>query len=206
MCKSQTLRIFVAALISAPACADLVSMDWLTQGDALITYDTNTGLYWLNTSYTSGSDRTIATQYTYSKIESRIHNNSDVLFGFRHATLAEVNTLFTNAGLLLIGDGYQSGAYATPTQTTRFVTLLGTTLQTTRRADVMGFTSANCSQVNDPQCPITTGNENFRVYASAGYDSLNRTYADLVAGYQIPDNYKINVGHFLVIEYFPTRH
>jgi len=70
--------------------ADLVEEDLFTLGDGLITYDTNTGLYWL--------DLTVTTNLSYNDVLNEI-NEGGSLEGFWYATTADIDTLQVSAGL-----------------------------------------------------------------------------------------------------------
>ena len=56
MNKSRLLGALCACLIFPPVIvsADLISVDWKTPGDGLITRDTNSGLEWLDLTVTVG--------------------------------------------------------------------------------------------------------------------------------------------------------
>lgn len=71
-------------------------------GDALLTYDDDTGLEWLDLTYTTG--------LSYLEINDAWIGSGDPLWGFRHANPSEVETLFVNAGVDPIN---ASSAYGT---------------------------------------------------------------------------------------------
>lgn len=76
--------------------AVLVERDWLTEGDALITYDTSTGLEWLDIPATSN--------IPYNDVIIRI-NTLIEYDGFTFATKQQVITFFNSGKLLEFFDG-----------------------------------------------------------------------------------------------------
>jgi hypothetical protein len=190
--------------------AELVSIDWLDAGDGLITYDTNAGLYWLDVSYSPlVSDEGGSTEHTYDSIKICTEDPSDILFGFRHATIYEVEELFINAGLLITNDGfYHTGSEATPIATSNLIELIGVTYESSntdgsiRRQYFRGYTSTLCGDFSDPGCPANTDNE--LVISAVGIDYLNRTYAELAYDHAPSDHYFFNTGHFLISKNNPA--
>ena len=77
----------LSLLFSLPAPAALIAHDLLAPGDALMTYDSDTNLEWL--------DLTLTKNQSYTGVEASIYFTNH---GFRHATTDEVTTLFENAG------------------------------------------------------------------------------------------------------------
>lgn len=72
--------------------SDLSSKDWKSSGDNLITYDSSTGLEWLDLSQTLGN--------------SILDTEQEVFFGeFRWATLSEIDGILDAA---LYGNGYRN--------------------------------------------------------------------------------------------------
>jgi len=67
----------VFAILASVSHAQLLTMDWLSKGDGLLTYDTITGLYWLDTSFTAGGDAVTSAKFTYGKIEARTKSAGD---------------------------------------------------------------------------------------------------------------------------------
>jgi hypothetical protein len=65
-------------------------MDLYTAGDKLITWDQNTGLYWL--------DLTVTQNLSYNDVFAQTSAGGS-LYGFRYATVAQVDGLQTSAGL-----------------------------------------------------------------------------------------------------------
>ena len=88
------MKHFLIALIlgavSSGASAELLSTDWQTASDDLITQDTVTGLLWLDVSETYGTPfDTVSAEFgTGGQFE-----------GFRYATDAEVENLWSNFGI-----------------------------------------------------------------------------------------------------------
>lgn len=194
----------VFSLYLSSANAALSSVDWQTANDGLLTRDTVTGLEWLDLSFTAvGTDRNAALNNTIAKIQNRLQNPSDILYGFRYASIGEVQSLFIDAGLLITDSGYQAGVNATPKQTSDFISLLGATflpgeLNGSFRRDLFGFTATVCADLNDSHCPSNASNSDDFAVSGAGFDYLNRTYADLVIDHTDPNSYRFNTGHFLV--------
>ncbi|MEJ2611553.1 MAG: hypothetical protein P8179_16085 [Candidatus Thiodiazotropha sp.] len=81
---------FVLAFITS-ANAALISQDLSASGDGLITYDSATGLSWLDAPLTAGR--------TYAEVASGFGGYT-TNFGFRYATEEEVTVLFSNAGVV----------------------------------------------------------------------------------------------------------
>lgn len=93
----KKMLVLALSLISSSAFADLVSKDFLTVGDGLITHDTVSGLYWLDLTYTStGPNKN--QQNSYLSIQQKNQSLGNPLFGFRHATIHEVKDLYISAG------------------------------------------------------------------------------------------------------------
>ena len=86
--KKLILSLTLTAL-SPLGFASVSSVDWKTTNDALLSYDSQSGLYWLDLTYTESE--------TVSQVNNRL-NNTD-LTGFRYATIGEVIGLFANAGI-----------------------------------------------------------------------------------------------------------
>ena len=91
-------RLFLSAacacllLVSWNAHSSLVSEDWKTTGDNLITLDTITGLEWLDLTET----RNISRDYVLTQFGS-----GGEFAGYRYATSAEVVDLWSNFGINL---------------------------------------------------------------------------------------------------------
>lgn len=78
-----------AAFFSINANAAILSTDWQTAGDNLVTRDTTTGLEWLDLSVTSGR--------TYDDIAANLGAGQE-FDGWRYATGAEISDLWTSFG------------------------------------------------------------------------------------------------------------
>jgi hypothetical protein len=89
-------------VLTATANATLTSSDWQNAGDGLLTIDSDTGLQWLDWSYTANR--------SYNDVSSLLGDGSE-FEGFRYATEAEMRTLYTNAGAVFIAqiDGSDLG-------------------------------------------------------------------------------------------------
>ncbi len=75
------------AIASTSVNAELVSYDWLTEGDGDVSLDTETGLLWLDLDVTGG--------LYYNSVDSYLENDSRYE-GFRFATADEVRELADN--------------------------------------------------------------------------------------------------------------
>ena len=190
-------RLSFALFVTLPTMshAALVGVDWKTTNDQLLTYDNQTSLYWLDTRYTASISN------NFDIVKARTKDKSDELNGFRHATLEEVNTLFTNGGLhvTLEGTKWESGSDATPNQTQSFLQMLGETFSVgndpTKESRIFGYTSTTCSEITSTRC--STGTE--VVISSVGLDWLDRTFATLVWNHADKKvDYPPNTGHFLL--------
>jgi hypothetical protein len=89
--KSKILGLLAVGLLAGPllAKASLVSTDFATAGDGLLTTDTTTGLQWLDFSATRGLS-----------VNSVLGGAGGWIGSFRYATSAEIIVLFGNAGLV----------------------------------------------------------------------------------------------------------
>jgi hypothetical protein len=102
MFKSLAMRGW-RALIAASAfllaetsgSAAIIQTDFATPGDNLLALDTDTGLEWLRV--------TATINISYNTLVSTHLAPGGIYEGFAHATLAQVTTLFTNAGIDVIG-------------------------------------------------------------------------------------------------------
>ena len=90
----STLKAFsvaVALTLSNSVSATIMSVDWETAGDNLITRDTTSGLDWLDVSYTSG--------VSYNAFQSNVSSGGE-LTGFRVATFSEIDSLLASANVI----------------------------------------------------------------------------------------------------------
>jgi hypothetical protein len=84
MKKSRLLDIVLVTatlLLSNYSSAAIISTDWQVEGDGLITHDTDTGLEWLDLTFTAN--------LSYNFVDTQL-NVGGLLEGFRYATSAEV--------------------------------------------------------------------------------------------------------------------
>lgn len=77
----------LALQLALPASAALIARDLVAPGDELLTFDTDTGLEWLDLTATQG--------LSFNQAEASSFVSVD---GFRHATTVEVTALFQHAG------------------------------------------------------------------------------------------------------------
>jgi len=77
-------------ILSAQANAILLSVDFISSGDGLLTRDTDTGLEWLDLTATSNAS-----------INDVLNGYGDFISsGFRYASIDELTTLYTNAEIV----------------------------------------------------------------------------------------------------------
>lgn len=88
--KSYFLGAIVLYAISTVANGSLVELDWQAAGDGAITYDTATGLQWL--------DLGASFNRSFDDVSTQLGAGGDFQ-GFRYATEAEVRVLFADAGI-----------------------------------------------------------------------------------------------------------
>jgi len=88
------------ALFSLNASAALVSLDWQTPGDGMITRDTATSLDWLDLTATNNMSR----DYVITQLGS-----GGQFAGMRYATTGEVLNLWSTLGIDLFGGTYYFG-------------------------------------------------------------------------------------------------
>ena len=87
--RAALLALIAVAILGAHrAQAELLEVDLNTPGDALVTRDTDTGLDWL--------DLTESTNLSFDQVEADV--GGFISDGWRHATGAEVCTLFASVG------------------------------------------------------------------------------------------------------------
>ena len=89
--------IMFTSLFVGNASAVLVETDFLIAGDKQLTVDTDTGLEWLD-SADSGTEGK-----TYNEIMSG-YGGFTTTYGFRYATMQELQTLMLNAGISIASD------------------------------------------------------------------------------------------------------
>ena len=99
--SNESMIAFIMAILfsSVVSSASLVANDWHSSGDGLLTYDSVTGLKWLDLSYTFGQTLNGVLGQTAS---------GNPLNGFRMATSAEVLNLYTDAGIHFGDSGYDA--------------------------------------------------------------------------------------------------
>jgi len=86
--KSGILALVL--VLSTNVSAEIISVDWQTTGDNLITYDTTSGLNWL--------DLTETNNLSYEYVSEQF-GSGDQFDGFRYATPEEVINLWANFGI-----------------------------------------------------------------------------------------------------------
>lgn len=95
--KWFAVALFIClGVLPLAADADLISVDWQSAGDNLITQDTDTNLEWLDLTVTMGLTGTQVL---------------DDFSGWRYATLSEINSLFGAAGAVGPYNGWSRDNY-----------------------------------------------------------------------------------------------
>lgn len=96
----RTLTLLLTILTASLSQAALIERDWLAPGDALLTYDPNTGLEWLDVS------QTILSRFSTSRITDEAADDAilqlqpgGALEGFNLASRADVEQLAVSAGV-----------------------------------------------------------------------------------------------------------
>lgn len=118
-----------ALVLSTSVNAALLSLDYVQgSGDNWITYDTETGLDWL--------DVTLTVNQSFDEVRTGTWYQR----GFRHATMEELQALFQHAGTP--DDGFDTSV-TYPTETLELAQLLGPTLIGDSRVTVSGFTGTD---------------------------------------------------------------
>ena len=84
------LLALILSAVSSGVSAALISADWQTTGDNLITLDTVTGLQWLDLTETYGAQ--------FSSVNTELEAGGQFA-GFRYATDAEVINFWSNFGI-----------------------------------------------------------------------------------------------------------
>ena len=82
--------LFAAFAVVNSAAGELVEANWQAADDGKITFDTETGMQWL--------DLTESTDLTVAEVSAEFGSGGD-FEGFRYATSTEVGEFYTNAGL-----------------------------------------------------------------------------------------------------------
>lgn len=123
---ATSILFFLAFMSTSNANAALVSIDLVPgSGDHLVTRDTDTNLDWLNVTLTANQ--------TYDQVRTGIYYSQ----GFRHATIDDLQLLFTHAGL--VNDGFDISV-TQPTEANALTSLLGSTIIGAGRLSTAGFT------------------------------------------------------------------
>lgn len=211
MNKSAALALMV---FSTSAIAELTVSDYLTPFDGLLTHDTKSGLYWLDLNFTSGGDdRAKSLANNFENISKRTTIVGDVLFGFRHATLSEVEELYLNAGMEITYDKKYGNKNIA--ETDQFLSMLGHTKIITPdsgsvRKHQWGWTATTCAQASPIICNSTLSSTfgNIVIAGVSSYKSADLTtetaYASLMDKNIKPTgSLSLNTGHYLVINFHP---
>lgn len=84
--------VLLIIAVAGQASGQLVTRDWKAAGDGLLTYDSNSGLEWLDWTETAGR--------SYDDVAARFGAGGE-FEGFRHATRDESRSLFLSLGMTL---------------------------------------------------------------------------------------------------------
>lgn len=179
------------ALVSASAVnAELLSVDLIAgSGDAQLTRDTESSLDWLDVPLTANQ--------TYDQVRT----GAFYAQGFRHATKAELETLFIHAGIP--DDGFDISV-THPTEALKLMTLLGVTFSSADRSATYGFTGNDyygdlVTTENHPvgsQFPALLGKVDFLDLRSSGLGLVGE--AHFTGGHPLSDEADPSYGSFLV--------
>ena len=175
LCLSLFPQCLMLLAPSVAQASSLIERDYLSPGDALITYDPNTGLEWLDWTETTGlayNDMVLllAPGHTYD--------------GWRHATPQEAATLFSNAGLTEINSGNPNPLDVL----LELIQLLGDTGTSNASPSSLGITGETHWSTGSHISAGLYGSEQFAYYGEA----------QTTAGYIPPDSPSIIHGHALV--------
>jgi acetyltransferase-like isoleucine patch superfamily enzyme len=154
----------------------LESRDWNSIGDGLITRDTDTGLDWLDVSYTDNR--------SYNDVFSAINTPGNELYGWRYATLEEVEALWINAGIDTSENDWTSINYQPATD---LINLLGTTN--------IPVSELECTGIVATIIPNSSANYTPRLLTD---DSILQGRAALIGFGAFPDQPTSWIGSYLV--------
>lgn len=182
---------FCITLISASGVkAELLNVDLMDRsGDGQITRDTVSNLDWLDVPLTANQ--------TFDQVRAGIFYEQ----GFRHATKAELETLFLHAGIP--DDGFDI-SITHPTEALSLMTLLGVTLSSSDRSSTHGFVGNDYfgNVITAADYPIDTqfsallGKIDFLDLRTAGIGLVGE--AHFTGGHPFSDQADPNYGSFLV--------
>ena len=147
----KTRLLGVAALLILFGTGPSRASSLVDQGNN--TYGPNTGLLWLDVSLTNGR--------AYTDVLANLNNPSDIVYGYRYATGAEVSQLFTDAGIIIASCG---GCDSSAIQ--NLITLLGPTFAPPNYQYTEGFTADVISSSYESYAFLST---NGTPSSSAGY-------------------------------------
>lgn len=184
--------LFLLLLVPLAAQSTLIQRDFLSPGDGLITLDTQTGLEWLDLTYTERD--TFAESFTVLDILSQIDAAGSPLNGFHYASIYEVETLITHARLTIDNSGtyQQIGESAAMLE---FLDLIGTTSSSTNYSNSWGITGSQCQPWS-----VRCSGDSFMI-AGLGVNIDNgSTYAttDYYSSVFDETRKRADFGHFLV--------
>ena len=186
------LKLAVSIPLAALAClisfdfsqADVVSTDWKTAGDGLLTRDLDNDLEWLDFSETMipGTGGNAGSNRTFNDVSSQFGVGGE-FEGFRHATEAEIIAFWTSAGIPDINVGGTAD---------NFVPL-------TNLIDLMGLTSTGSGGIIPFSVGIYSGSIQPNTHQTAMLeilDNLGRARTQLTS--IDDDQSNLTGGHWLV--------
>lgn len=179
--KIIAVLFLLSMVITTNANANLISVDLSKTGDSLLTYDTSTGLEWLDLTLTKG--------VSYNEVLSGF-DGFTTSQGFRYATVNEVSGLFSNAGVAQTSWVWGYWNFNNPgyLANSSLVSLLGLTYP----FDGLSTYSFGLNESN------TLGGQGSHDYAMVGYNNHADYVASLAIGTLNDSTNSPNVGSFLV--------
>lgn len=190
MLRTTARNILMATtlLMAHAAHAEFVSTHWQAAGDAKATLDTNTGIEWLDLTFTDGKSRNQVVDLL-----------STTLAGWRFPTASEVHTMM--ASMFPVLAAYEDTSYAVRTNThsastydtgLKFRNLFGLTHNNYQSAVDWNRSSYGVFEEDDGSLAVSGHNR--RVYST----SYNYLYHNFNVANQDPAVTNIYYGHFLV--------
>lgn len=185
-----TVLVGMAFMSASGANAALLKADLVAgSGDGKLTRDTATNLEWLDV------------RLTLNQTFDQVRTGPFYAQGFRHATKAELQTLFINAGIP--DDGFDT-SITNPNEAIALIGLLGATSASSFGSTTMGFSGSDyfgntVTLVNYPigtQFSALLGNIHYMDQRSSGGSLLGE--AHFTGGHPFSDQAAPSYGSFLV--------
>jgi len=187
MKKTLVSAVLLSAL-STNVYAALVEQDMFVSGDNLLTLDTDTGLSWMDLSLTFFNDD--GTGLTYDAISQRLIDPEDYLYGFRYASIYEVEQLYTNAGLE-IRDYYDNTG--NDDEAMNLINLMSFTQNNSTSYHAFGITGTQCIEYG-----VECNSDTDLILSGFGINGSSMTFANPEFS-TVPSDHASNIyGHYLV--------